>query len=76
MAFVYRDPFEELQRELERMVDTAFDPVGRSSALYPPLNVFDAGDAYVVKAEVPGIHPERIEISVEDDTLTLRGERA
>ena len=75
MAFVYRDPFEELQRELEHMLGTAFEPVGKWSGLYPPVNVFDHGDAYVVKAEVPGIDPERIEISVEDDTLTLRGER-
>ena len=71
MAFVYRDPFEEL----ERMLD-AFDPGARWSALYPPVNVFDHGDAFVVKGEVPGIEREKIEIDVEDDTLTLRGERA
>ena len=76
MAFVYRDPFEDLQRELERMVGSAFDPVGSWSTLYPTVNVFDQGDAYVVKAEVPGIEPNQIEIHVEEDTLTLRGERA
>ena len=76
MALVYRDPFEELQRELEHMLEAAFQPVGRWSGLYPPVNVFDHGDAYVVKAEVPGIDPERIEINVEEDTLTVRGERA
>jgi HSP20 family protein len=76
MALVYRDPFEELQRELERMSGTAFEPFGYCAGVYPPVNVFDHGDTYVVKAELPGIDPERIEISVEDDTLTLRGERA
>ena len=77
MAFVYRDPFEVLQSELERMVDAAFGPVGQAGGgLYPPMNVFDHGDAFVVKAEVPGVTPEKIEIHVEDDTLTLRGERA
>jgi HSP20 family protein len=77
MALVYCDPFEVLQRELERMVDAAFGPVGRAGGgLYPPVNVFDRGDAYVVKAEVPGVSPDKIEIQVEDDTLTLRGERA
>ena len=76
MAFVYRDPFEVLQHELERMVDAAFSPIGRTASLYPPVNVFDRSDAYVVKAEVPGVDPAKIEINVEDDTVTLRGQRA
>jgi len=76
MALVYRDPFEMLQGELERMVDSAFGPIGRTGGLYPPVNVFDHGDAYVVKAEVPGVDPDKIEINVEDDTITLRGRRA
>jgi HSP20 family protein len=73
---VYRDPFQELQGELERMLGTAFEPVGRWSGLYPTVNVFDQGEAYVVKAELPGVDPQKIDINVEDDTVTLRGERA
>jgi HSP20 family protein len=73
MALAYRDPFEQLQAELDRMVNAAF---GTPTGLYPLVNVFDGGDAFVVKAEVPGIDPGKIEINVEDDTLTLRGERA
>ncbi len=74
MALVYLDPFEQLQAELEHMLDSAFGPAD-PSRLYPPVNVFDAGDAYVVKAEVPGVSPDKIDIEVEGDTLTLRGER-
>jgi HSP20 family protein len=76
MALVFHDPFEELQRELESMLGAAFGSVGHSTGLYPPVNVFDAGDVYVVKAEVPGVAPEKLEIDVEEETLTLRGERA
>ena len=72
MALVYRDPFEQLQTELDRMVNAAF---GTPTGLYPLVNVFDAGDAFVVKAEVPGVDPKSVEINVEDDTLTIRGER-
>jgi len=72
MAFVYRNPFQQLQTELERMVEGAF---GTPGAVYPPVNVFDAGDAYVVKAELPGVLPEQIDLSAEDDTLVVRGER-
>ncbi len=75
MALVYLDPFEQLQGELERMLDAAFGHAG-PSRLYPPVNVFDVGEAWVVKAELPGVTPDTIHIEVEDDTLTLRGERA
>ena len=52
MAISYRDPFEQLQRELESMLEGAF-VTGGASALYPSVNLFDAGAAYVVKAELP-----------------------
>jgi HSP20 family protein len=71
----YRDTFQQLQDELERMLGGALGSSG-SWGVYPPVNVFDAGDAFVVKAEVPGIEPDKIELTVEDDTITLRGERA
>ena len=73
MALVYRDPFEQLQTELDRMVNAAF---GTPTGLYPLVNVFDAADVFVVKAEVPGVDPKSVEINVEDDTLTIRGERS
>ncbi len=70
MALVYLDPFAQLQAELERMAFGA-----RWTGLFPAVNVFDAADAYVVKAELPGVSPDAIYVDVEEDTLTLRGER-
>jgi HSP20 family protein len=75
MAIAYRDPFESLQRELDQMLETAFGSVGATTAVYPPVNVFDGGADYVVKAELPGVRPEDVELTVEDNTVTLRGER-
>jgi HSP20 family protein len=76
MTLAYRDPFEQLQNELDRMLGAAFGSVGSAGGLYPPVNVFDAADAFVIKAELPGVTPEQVQIEVENDTLTLRGERA
>ena len=76
MALAYRDPFEQLQHELERMLDTAFGSVSQPAGVYPPVNVFDRGDDFVVKAEVPGVEPKDVQIEVEDDTLVIRGERS
>jgi len=55
------------------MLETAF---GATGTVYPPVNVFDATDAYVVKVELPGVEPGKVQIEVEDNTLGLRGERA
>jgi HSP20 family protein len=77
MAVTYRDPFAQLQSELDRMLETAFGPVGATvSGVYPPVNVFDRGEVFVVKAELPGVEPAEVQLDVEESTLTLRGERA
>lgn len=47
-------------------------PQGR---LFPLLNVRQADDLYVVTAELPGLKSEDLEINVEGDTLSLKGER-
>ena len=76
MVTPYRDPFAQLQRELERMLETTFGSVGASTVgVYPTVNVFDAGEEFVVKAELPGVDPQKVEIDVQDNTLVLRGER-
>jgi HSP20 family protein len=43
-------------------------------ALRLPLDVSETGDAYIVHASIPGINPEELEINVENNTLTIRGE--
>jgi len=38
------------------------------------LDVYETNDSYVVKAAIPGVDPDKVDISVEDDVLTIRGE--
>ena len=40
-----------------------------------PLNIVDHGNAYVVRAALPGIKQEDVEVSIHAHTLTIRGER-
>lgn len=76
MTIAYADPFERLQRELDRMLDT-FGAAGASAGgVYPPVNVFDAGEEYVIKAELPGIDPAKVDVDVESETVAFRGERS
>src|SRR5262249_24517883 len=67
----------ELQDALGRTVESP--GLGRSPSgpsVFPPLNVFiDKEGALVVRAEIPGIAPDQVEIQVEPTLLTLSGER-
>lgn len=42
---------------------------------FPPVNVWAGADGAVVMAEVPGVSPDQIDVTVHQDTLTLRGKR-
>jgi len=65
-----------LQRDMNRLLSgTSRGPGWSVAPSYPAMNVWSDADGVVVTAELPGMDPEEIEISVQDDTLTLRGSR-
>jgi HSP20 family protein len=70
------DPFQELQREMSRLFET-LDPMHSTRQIhrYPPLNLYDAADRYVLSVQLPGMAPSDIELTITGETLTLRGER-
>lgn len=51
-------------------------PLARTARSFSPaVDVIEREDAFVLKAEVPGLSPEQIELQVDNDVLTLRGEQ-
>jgi HSP20 family protein len=71
-----RDPFQEMQR-LQREVNKVFSGVGQSlSREVPPVNAWIGEGDVMVAAELPGIDPAKVDISVVGDTLTISGSRA
>ncbi|HMD86179.1 MAG TPA: Hsp20/alpha crystallin family protein, partial [Terriglobia bacterium] len=83
MAIVRFEPFRNLvaaQTEFDRFLREAFSPAlaeGEVSTRTwaPPVDIYENGDNLVLKAELPGINPDEVEIRVEDNTLYLKGER-
>jgi HSP20 family protein len=47
----------------------------RATTAWPATNVYEAKEAFIVKAEVPGLAESDVSVSLEDDALVLRGER-
>ncbi len=77
------DPFRDLmsiQNELNRLFGRTYGGAegggtGSTGTWVPPLDVYESGDKYVVAVELPGIDPADVEVSVEDSTLTVKGQR-
>lgn len=42
---------------------------------FPPVNVWAGADGAIITAQVPGVSPDQIDITVHRDTVTLRGKR-
>ncbi|MDD2276549.1 MAG: Hsp20/alpha crystallin family protein [Smithellaceae bacterium] len=60
-----------LQREMNRL----FSNMGQKSPQeYPAVNIWEKGGSAVITAELPGIDPEKLDISVSGDTVTISGE--
>lgn len=75
-----RNPWREfgrMQAEVERLFDHARARHNDSYAPgFPAVNLWTSEDEVVVTAELPGIDPDKIDIAVLDDTVTLSGSRA
>jgi HSP20 family protein len=67
---------ERMRRQMNRMFND-WPTLARwgTAPSYPAMNVWMDEDSAIVTAELPGIVLDDIEISVEDDTVTLRGKR-
>jgi len=83
MAIVRFEPFcgpVAAQSQFERLFREAFSPaLGENEVSTrtwaPPVDIYENGDNLVLKAELPGVNPDDVEIRVEDNTLYLKGER-
>jgi HSP20 family protein len=76
-------PFRELERmrrEMDRLWDSFFEErprrrVEEVGEWLPSLDLSETKNDLVVKAELPGIDPKDIDISLANDVLTIKGEK-
>jgi HSP20 family protein len=77
------DPFREfstLQDRMNRLFRESYGPEGRDESLTtsqfaPPVDVYEDEHNVVLKVEVPGIDEKDIDVRVENNVLTVHGER-
>lgn len=69
-----------MQREINRMFDDFFQSDRDESSLLAPnwkpaVDIVEEDNAYVAKVELPGVSKEDVKISMQDNVLTIRGEK-
>jgi HSP20 family protein len=85
MALIRWEPVAELntiQNEMNRLFNTYFDQpnqTGRGTGTMrrwmPPMDLVETGDHYVLRADLPGLSDGDVNVQLEDNVLTLSGER-
>ena len=66
---------DQLQREMNRLFDSTSKGRVFNSPSYPAINIWTNEDGQVISAEMPGVHPDDIDIDVTGDALSISGER-
>jgi HSP20 family protein len=86
MAIVRFDPFRDmltLQDRMNRLFDESFRAISKSGgeedwtlgSWSPAVDIYEQNGNIVLKAELPGVEPKDVDVRVENNVLTLRGER-
>ena len=83
MAMVRFDPFRDLavlQDRMNRLFNESYsgrreDDLMNRGTWSPAVDIYEVEGALVLKAELPDMRREDIEVNVENNTLTIRGER-
>ena len=86
MAIVRWEPFRDLmglQERMNRLFDESYrarnagnaDEWALGGSWAPAVDIYEQDGNIVMKAELPGVDPKAVDIRLENNTLTLRGER-
>lgn len=76
-------PFEEIGRVFDELIRRPFSLLSpfvsrlrtEVELVSPPVDIYEEGDDLVIKAELPGINKEDMEVKISDDYLTISGEK-
>jgi HSP20 family protein len=72
MALVRSDPF----RELDRVAQQFWGLSNGSRVLAMPMDAYRKGDTFLIQFDLPGVDGDSIDLTVEDNVLTVKADRA
>jgi HSP20 family protein len=66
---------EEMERVFDRFFEPRWDEFATAGAWAPKLDFSETKDAFMVKAEIPGVEQKDVSVSLENQILTIKGEK-
>ena len=69
------EEMERFNRDWNRFLGGEHSLQRPSSRVFPPINLYDDGESFVVRAEIPGIDKNDLEIHATSDSLSIKGQR-
>ena len=71
------NPWQDLQREMNSVFENHLRQRedGGEWGWRPPVDIYESPEYYLVVAELPGVDPSKVDLRVEDNRLTLHGNR-
>jgi HSP20 family protein len=78
MSLIRWDPFREfntLPARFGGLLNKDWDAAMSTTAWNPPVDIFENDNEVVIKAELPGMYAKDIDVRLENNVLTLKGER-
>ncbi|HET6157558.1 MAG TPA: Hsp20/alpha crystallin family protein [Dongiaceae bacterium] len=76
------DPFVDLQREVNRVFDDVFRGIGVGPSdeggnpmAAPRIDIDESEQAIRISADLPGVSKDAVDVSIDEDVLTIRGEK-
>lgn len=66
---VFRDEFRQF------LTPSALSHTRQLGGVFPPVNIYDDGEAFLVRAELPGVEKEALDVNCKQNQIVIRGER-
>ncbi|MFK7894406.1 MAG: Hsp20/alpha crystallin family protein [Myxococcota bacterium] len=78
-----RSPLSTLFNEMRRDLASAHPPAAQqynaayqgTRGVYPPVNLTEDAEEYLLTAELPGVAPDAVDVTIEGSTVTISGQR-
>lgn len=74
MALVRSDPFRDVDRLFQQLWDTRNGNGSRSLAM--PMDAYRKDDSFLIRLDLPGVAADAVDLTVEENVLTIKAERA
>ena len=74
VAVLHPDPFRDIDRLAAQLLGTS--PGSARVPLAMPMDLYRSGDHYVLHADLPGVDPDSVDVSVDGGILTVTAQRS